>query len=852
MNKVKTILKSKNFRVFVILLVFCFAFFIFSNIVSAQEGISDSWMRTSQTSPTSTPDPLDWVKGKLLVGLAWVVYAFVWVIGLLFIFITFLLSKVAAYNNFINVQTVSIGWGIVRDLCNMFFILILLVIAFATILRVESYNAKRLLPKLLIMAVLINFSKMICGYIIDFSQVIMFTFVSILDSGNSWNKLPELLGIDKIIEIVKNGNENPDFSVGGIEVVGSLIAALMVMVVAFAVVLAMLVMLIFRIIMLWVYVILSPIAFLTATFPAGQKYSSQWWGEFMKQVVTGPILAFFLYLALTTLETSLSTTLSIQNSNFVSKFSTGFWEPAMFQTYAITLALLVGGLVVTQQAGGIAGNIAGKALGGAKGVIGKYSGARRAKDLYGRWQSERKAKMEMADQKRYASLKTMAQAPGAALSGLRRAVSPPTTQRTEKEKIKHRETQRKREAEEHIFSALENLRNRKTGETYTKGGYTYEKTSGVLGAGIKITDASGKQVGREKKFKSLDYKAGYRDKMSSAAQIKDSIMSKEINEEKSNMQHLSGAEIRQIAASSATPQKRKMAASMLVSEKEAFSSQEHLQSMKSNIEKIPTLLKQFNESADKSYGIWNNSRETFEAKVSDGTINVERLDTSQLTAGVLDQIRNTVGAVKYGKTLENMGRTKGDADKIKEVSQEKVNELNKNQDYSEEAMTHRLFNARNSGSFIESMDSMASFHSNKKAQEETGKAIGSAKGIHLAKLKEFNFDAEKAKENYKKEIESGVIKTDDIENSIDAFRKQFQNNISVAQLDSAMKSGEANNNQMKQLVRTAYASGRKEIMDGIIKNNNLKSLLNEEQLREKKEEKKNKDKEPQGPEAVLV
>src|SRR3989339_571997 len=89
MNKVKTILKSKNFRVFVILLVFCFAFFIFSNIVSAQEGISDSWMRTSQTSPTSTPDPLDWVKGKLLVGLAWVVYAFVWVIGLLFIFIVF-------------------------------------------------------------------------------------------------------------------------------------------------------------------------------------------------------------------------------------------------------------------------------------------------------------------------------------------------------------------------------------------------------------------------------------------------------------------------------------------------------------------------------------------------------------------------------------------------------------------------------------------------------------------------------------------------------------------------------------------------------------------------------------------
>jgi len=67
----------------------------------------------------------------------------------------------------------------------MSFILILLIIAFATILRQESYS-KKLLPKLLIMAVLINFSRTIFGLLIDFSQVIMLTFVNAFSAGGGY------------------------------------------------------------------------------------------------------------------------------------------------------------------------------------------------------------------------------------------------------------------------------------------------------------------------------------------------------------------------------------------------------------------------------------------------------------------------------------------------------------------------------------------------------------------------------------------------------------------------------------------------------------------------------------------
>jgi len=85
---------------------------------------------------------------------------------------------VVQYNDFIDSAAVQTGWSVVRDICNMFFVLILLVIAFGTILRLQNYRMNRLLGKLIIMIVLVNFSKMIAGFFIDISQVVSMTFVN--------------------------------------------------------------------------------------------------------------------------------------------------------------------------------------------------------------------------------------------------------------------------------------------------------------------------------------------------------------------------------------------------------------------------------------------------------------------------------------------------------------------------------------------------------------------------------------------------------------------------------------------------------------------------------------------------
>src|SRR3989344_575741 len=63
-----------------------------------------------------------------------------------------IVNYVFSFQSFATVPVVQIGWTISRDLANMFFILIMLLIAFGTVLRIDTYGWKKLIPKLVIAA----------------------------------------------------------------------------------------------------------------------------------------------------------------------------------------------------------------------------------------------------------------------------------------------------------------------------------------------------------------------------------------------------------------------------------------------------------------------------------------------------------------------------------------------------------------------------------------------------------------------------------------------------------------------------------------------------------------------------
>lgn len=217
------------------------------------------------------------------------------VLGKLTLLLFGILVQVAQYNDFINAEAVTLGWVILRDLANMLFILVLLVIAFGTAFRIQQYRYNTLLRQLIIMAVLINFSKLITGFFIDLVQVIMMTFVNAFADTAAGN-LTTALGLDKVLMLntAVPGDEITNLSVAGTLAIGVVMIAVMTVVTLLYVVIFLA-----RIIFLWILIILSPLAYLFATFPSTRKYWTNWWQKFWQYAVIGPILAFFLWLTLT-------------------------------------------------------------------------------------------------------------------------------------------------------------------------------------------------------------------------------------------------------------------------------------------------------------------------------------------------------------------------------------------------------------------------------------------------------------------------------------------------------------------------------------------------------------------------
>ncbi len=230
--------------------------------------------------------------------------AFLWLAEIcikLTIFALKFIIEIGGYNGYIDSTAVTVGWVMVRDVGNMFFVVILLLIAFGTILGIESYEWKKLLVKFFFAAILINFSRIICGLIIDAAQVVMITFingVAATAGGNlinffNFNDIMKLSAAAKPDQITQDGN-----------VFMASVAAFVFSVMALTMIAVYLLILLLRMIALWILIVLSPLAFALSVIPHTQKYAQNWWQEFSQEILIGPILAFFLWLSFVTLSSN--------------------------------------------------------------------------------------------------------------------------------------------------------------------------------------------------------------------------------------------------------------------------------------------------------------------------------------------------------------------------------------------------------------------------------------------------------------------------------------------------------------------------------------------------------------------
>jgi hypothetical protein len=278
-----------------------------------------------------------------LIG-SWVVRIISWVfkiIALLIGLISSLVAKILAYLMpipFLTVEGptfVQTGWAFVRNIVNFFYLAVLVFIAFATVVRMESYGMRKLLAPLLVSAVLVNFSLAITGTIIDASRLVQNCIINescrraqnanrqaynkLLkdvikatqleafyynekgqqgggsDSQNQKVSIPAALEAHAEQKGREAGIENQAFY--NIATAAANVASLILALVVLFSFLVMLVLFLLRLASFIILAVLSPVAFVAMVLPRTQKASAAWWTQLLCWAFYGPIVILFLKLA---------------------------------------------------------------------------------------------------------------------------------------------------------------------------------------------------------------------------------------------------------------------------------------------------------------------------------------------------------------------------------------------------------------------------------------------------------------------------------------------------------------------------------------------------------------------------
>lgn len=283
--------------------------------------------------------------------------------------IEILLVPVLQYNEFASSKIIGIGWSLVRDVMNMFVVAVLIVIAMFTILNVKKAAWEQNLKNLFFAVVLMNFSRTICGVLIDISQVVMLTFVNALLDIAAGN-FAQMLGINKFgafddiaVSTLLGGDGQGTGITAATGLFMSTLAQIPLYLVIFGVLLAMAIAFLYRIVVLWILTIMSPMAFFMAgvkdIMPSIASGEKQWWSKFISALLMGPILAFFLWLALSV---SSSGNL-LQNEGFklpvtsaAPRFIVDSLGSAQLGATLIAIVLLITGMgIAAEQAKNIGG-----------------------------------------------------------------------------------------------------------------------------------------------------------------------------------------------------------------------------------------------------------------------------------------------------------------------------------------------------------------------------------------------------------------------------------------------------------------------------------------------------------------
>jgi hypothetical protein len=294
---------------------------------------------------------------------------------------------------FITHPEVKKAWILIRDFVNLGLVVSIVVIAIGFILRLQSYGSQKTLMRLIFAALLVNFSLVIAGVIIDIAAIItnflyktllknvsfasvlfnvsgykwlMETFQKGVGAENLWEAFGRFVGV--VLRMIPIPFLSPALQASHAAhnltalIIGGTFAIMLLIVLG-----ALIFMLMVRVAMLWFLLVISPLAWVCWIFPALEKNWNRWWSYFLRWTFFVPIVVFFLGLGLQIMASETPNSPNFQGGGFLVqayKFitSNSFLRGAISGTapdlitqtmgiprVIITICLLAMGLIIANE-----------------------------------------------------------------------------------------------------------------------------------------------------------------------------------------------------------------------------------------------------------------------------------------------------------------------------------------------------------------------------------------------------------------------------------------------------------------------------------------------------------------------
>jgi len=308
---------------------------------------------------------------QLLYLFLWVLSFIVSVIGGLFDYV-FIKTVRDIGMTFGTIPVINAAWTVVRDLCNIFFIFILLWLAISTILGLDEHGVKHGLSRLIVAAVLINFSLFFTKVVIDIPNMISVTIYNQVTGGGVQetdfgfgangkaaglgSALFGIISPEKVLNSTSNSDKNratkvdTSASYDGIDGTnamtfarGTPITTFFMLIILYATVLfvflAVCIIFIKRFIILLFLMIFSPLAFLGMAVPIHSlqhEAQHKFWNTLFKEAFYAPIFLLCFYVAIVT---------------GTAMYNAASTATATIFAFTVTIIMVIASLIIAEEMG---------------------------------------------------------------------------------------------------------------------------------------------------------------------------------------------------------------------------------------------------------------------------------------------------------------------------------------------------------------------------------------------------------------------------------------------------------------------------------------------------------------------